>query len=384
MPILGYLSDNLNLKLDTFMRAIWKPALPEYSAVKPLINEFTMDTRPMRQCSFMMSVIYFYEFSVRAKFLFGDDEVKLDMFHDATFKHFKQSLDRKRTFVSYAETYSGILYDALLSNLSYAQFSRMLSDKSESMSHNSRILLEKFPRRVEIKNRMASEIGKQITHTLPKLRSIDSERGLKSRVVVGKVVIRQHGGDDVVINTLNLTSNASIFEKLTNLENAIRCMRDGLCSIDSRMKRSFKSMATKKRPGVYEMLDLSRSYFANSWKETTDVSALSKSTVKKVVAISVLFQTFGKDQLLSRMRLSKKAKVNVSEILLLVEIDDNVGSLGARHLDFITNAQPLLVKSSTGLMNSVQKERMMSIQNILGKSSQVSLLSLIPESNLHI
>ena len=382
--------------MNTFMRAIWQQPLPEFSTVKlskGTTRVFEKLVRPSKQSMLLMAVIFYREYSHRAQFLYGsrDDtgsNRRIDQFMETVFAEFKDSTGMKAAFVSFSDAVSGITGDAVLKSITYAMFSELLCDFSKTKSKNSRVLLEKNPKREKILERLNGPLGKKVVDTLAPLHSIDSKRGLRSRIVVEKVMFRALDDFGVVVSEECLSSldKSVIFDVIGDLERRTAVARDGLTTLRIRQERSFKTLATKKRPGVWEFLSDAIKYFTKLGKDEENAAvdppragpstgiripveiATPAVASKKFVAITALFQKRG--QVKSISQLDKAPKISVCEALLIVEVDDKEGEKGVIYTPLLTNARLLYVKSASGSMTSAVKERVMFVQSALYDESE--------------
>ena len=169
------------------------------------------------------------------------------------------------------------------------------------------------------------------------------------------------------------------------MERRLAAARDGLGTLRIKHERSYKTLATKKRSGVWEFLSDAILFFT---KKSRDSSKLADDLVsragsragpsseihgpvkpvavgKKFVAITALFQQRRHVKSMDQLVESQKSALSICEALIIVEVDDKDGEKGVLYTPLITNAQFLYVKAASGIMTSTILERMMSVQSVL-------------------
>ena len=376
------------------MRAIWQSTLPEYSKITGTSNGFEKPTRPANQSMLLMAVVFYREYSHRANFLYppddntptsSDTDSDYNQYMKLVFLDFKESTDTRATFVSHSETVVELAADPVIRSLTYSMFSELLCDHSKNKSKNSRVLLAENPKRELITKYLAAPLGEKVADTLAQLQTINSTRGLRTRMVAEKVTLRELGTDGAVVSTLSLDEGDSkIFALTAGLVKQIAFARDGLGTLRIRHERSFKTLATKKRLGVWEFLSDAIIYFTKRSRDNLE-SAIpvthaqpgssldpvdhpatpSVLPSKKFVAITALFQKYGQAKSLKDSEKKQSYQIPVSEALLIVEVEDRVGEKGVISTPLLTSAQFLYVKALSGVMTSTVKERMQAVQSVL-------------------
>jgi len=309
------------------------------------------------------------------------------------FDFYKQSESGMQSaFVDHAESLDDLLNDAVVCSMVYSQFSELLHDKPDRK--NRRILLEKHPKRDKIISILNDPLASMISNTLAPLKTIDTKRGLRFRLVAEKAVFRANiDGKDVVVNI-----DSTLFESVSGLNDRMKMLRDGLLTLRSRHLRSFKTLATKRRPGVWECLDTLTKFVCStdtlSIAPSADVEMLDPPTEdtlsiapsadvemldpptdatipKKRVAITVLFQKKRDVRNLKDFGDMALPKVHVHEALVLVEVDDLKGRKGASASISLHGAVFLYLKAAKGFMNSTAKSRMHCVQTVLSMKDEV-------------
>jgi len=380
--------------MNTFMRAIWQQPLPEFSKIlleKGTNRSFEKTVMPAKQAMLLMAVTFFREYSHRARFLYPLDDAQESgglyaQFMELVFREFKDSCSMKAAFVSFSDTANQLAGDPLIGALTYPQFSELLCDFSKTKMKNSRVLLEKNPKREKIMEWLKGPLGEKVVDTIAPLHSIDSKRGLRSRIVAENVMFRELDDAGEMVSQESLSSDkTAIFEEIAHLERRTAAARDGLGTLRIKHERSYKTLATKKRSGVWEFLSDAILFFT---KKSRDSSKLADDLVsragsragpsseihgpvkpvaagKKFVAITALFQQRRHVKSMDQLVESQKTALSICEALLIVEVDDKDGEKGVLYTPLLTNAQFLYVKAASGIMTSTILERMMSVQSVL-------------------
>ena len=177
---------------------------------------------------------------------------------------------------------------------------------------------------------------------------------------MSNVILRLHNEDSSVKDSVSLAEDSSIFAEITKWKLLIASARDGLGTIYSRQKRSFKTLGTKHRVGVFEFLSDAKRYI--NLRRAMNTAEISPK--RRYVSFTALFQKPTDVRDLNTLSKLKSCKLTVYEALLVVEVEDD-GDLGLLKRGPLNNAQFIYMKAVPGHMSSSVNERVMSVQSVL-------------------